>query len=523
MATVYTTDSVRIVDPPTGTTLGRFDVEKGRDAAGACLDSLIQTRERNVDHRVDALLAAGVPEEHILIDKVSREAVVRPMLDKLLDPLGERGELVVTRLKRIGRSQVDLVRGLSAAAIAAVAILAVAGCGSQATAKAAGGAVRLSGSDPASAAKSLRLPAPSGDFRLGTVALHLVDKARKNPFAAKSGPRELMVQLWYPAGSAGGRRAPYMDAGVAKDFEKSLQLHPGTLKKLRTHAREAAPAVQPDRGGFPVVLFSPGMGFARSLGTTVVEELASYGYVVAAVDHPYDAGIVEFPGGRLVRDKEGEDEPEKSLAEYDRNRNTKQAVAVRVADIRFVIDALQNLQAGRNPDADGRPPPENLAGKLDLSRLGMLGHSLGGATAAQVLQADARLRAAAALDGVMPRVVRQKGLNKPIMLMKSGQPGGRKIIGRAWKQTPTRAWHLDLRLLKSRHLTYTDFAFIAQRIGGKLAKALRPVMGSINGDRAVTVTRAYVTAFFDRHLKDQPQPLLKSRSPQYSEIAFPSR
>lgn len=414
----------------------------------------------------------------------------------------------------------DLVRALSAVAIVAVAVLAFAGCSSQTTAE----AVRLSGSEPASAAKSLRLPAPSGDFRLGTVALHLVDNARKDPFAAKSGPRELILQLWYPAAAAAGRGvAPYMDAGVAKDIEKSLQVRPGTLQDVRTHAQPAASAIRPDRGGFPVVLFSPGQGNTRSLGTAVVEELASHGYVVAAVDHPYDAGIVEFPGGRLVRDKEDEGKPEKSLAEYDRNRNTKQAVAVRVADIRFVIDALRNLQTGRNPDAGGRPLPENLAGTLDLSRLGMVGHSLGGATAAQVLQADGRLRAAVALDSVMPRVVRQKGLDKPIMLMKSGQPEGRKIIGQAWKQTPTRAWRLDLRLLKSGHSSYTDFAFIAQQMGGKLAKALRPVIGSINGDRAVTVTRAYVTAFFDRHLKERPQPLLKSRSPQYPEIAFRSR
>ena len=54
------------------------------------------------------------------------------------------------------------------------------------------------------------------------------------------------------------------------------------------------------RGGWPVVLFSPGFGVERELYAGLVEDLASHGYVVVSIDHPHDAGVVEFPDGRVV-------------------------------------------------------------------------------------------------------------------------------------------------------------------------------------------------------------------------------
>ena len=53
-------------------------------------------------------------------------------------------------------------------------------------------------------------------------------------------------------------------------------------------------------GGWPVVLFSTGYGIERQLYTGLVEDLASHGYVVVAIDHPHDANIVSFPDGHTV-------------------------------------------------------------------------------------------------------------------------------------------------------------------------------------------------------------------------------
>jgi DNA invertase Pin-like site-specific DNA recombinase len=69
----------------------------------------VSTREQNPDHQVDALLAAGVPESNIFIDKLSGRLASRPELDAMLARLRSGDQLVVTRLRRIGRSQQHLL------------------------------------------------------------------------------------------------------------------------------------------------------------------------------------------------------------------------------------------------------------------------------------------------------------------------------------------------------------------------------------------------------------------------------
>jgi hypothetical protein len=91
--------------------------------------------------------------------------------------------------------------------------------------------------------------------------------------------------------------------------------------------------------------------------------LVSCGYVVLAVDHTYDAAVVEFHGGRPVTAApreipEGAD-PGK-LETWD--AVTERQRAVRTADVRFALDALDRLQAEENPDAENRALPAGLAG-----------------------------------------------------------------------------------------------------------------------------------------------------------------
>ncbi|MEU8687509.1 hypothetical protein [Streptomyces sp. NPDC048665] len=99
---------------------------------------------------------------------------------------------------------------------------------------------------------------------------------------------------------------------------------------------------------------------------------------MVAVDHPYDSGEVEFPDGRMV---------------LTRSAPSADAVAVRVADLRCVLDQVAVLDRGGNPDAERRPLPRGLRGLLDLGRVGVFGHSHGGASAAALMDLDRRVRA----------------------------------------------------------------------------------------------------------------------------------
>ncbi|GHH63367.1 lipase [Streptosporangium violaceochromogenes] len=366
---------------------------------------------------------------------------------------------------------------------------------------------------PTPAPVRLTLPAPTGPHPLGTVSLHLVDRARADPWRDSRPARELMIQIWYPARAAHGHPpAPWMSPGAVPFFERGQGIPPGTLLLPVTHAHLAAP-VDPGRCGRPVVLYSPGLRSDRSLGTALIEELASHGYLVVAVDHTYDADQVEFPGGRVETFAITGDLDDVLIAK---------ALAVRTADTRFVLDRLTALNAGHNADAGRRPLPPGLAGAFDLSRAGVLGHSLGGATAAAAVRADRRLRAGVNLDGsLLPPVT--AGTDRPFLLF-GGDPGPGPedpSWDRFW--AGQYGWKRELALIGSTHTSFTDLETLlpqAAPILGLTPGQVTQAIGPLDPRSAVRAQRDYVRAFFDLHLRHLGNRLLRRPSPRYPQIRF---
>jgi len=295
-----------------------------------------------------------------------------------------------------------------------------------------------------------------------------------------------MVQLWYPAAATHGfLPASYMPAKTAAYVEHPAGLPAGTISRIVVHAAQGAPAAP---GAHPVLLYSPGSGDMRSASTTLVENMASEGYVVVAIDHTHEANVVEFPGGQLVRG---------TFADTGPASNTR-ALTVRVADTRFVLDQLAAL------DRRGRS-----AGKLDLSRIGMFGHSIGGATAAAAMLADPRIRAGADMDGSLYGPVAHRGLTRPFMLITSSLP--RLDFRYDPSMRPFYA-HLrgpraGLELAGSAHLTFTDVAVFKPQLPQSAAARIGQT-GSIDPVAAEQTVTRYLAAFFDHYLSGQPEPLL---------------
>ena len=69
----------------------------------------VSTAEQNLDRQIEALIAAGVDERNIYMDKVSGAKVNRPELDKLLDTLREGDTLIVSSFDRLARSTRQLL------------------------------------------------------------------------------------------------------------------------------------------------------------------------------------------------------------------------------------------------------------------------------------------------------------------------------------------------------------------------------------------------------------------------------
>ncbi|MEO3825229.1 hypothetical protein [Actinomadura sp. B10D3] len=288
--------------------------------------------------------------------------------------------------------------------------LALAACGTSAQ------AARTAAGAPA----AFGLPAPTGPHRaIGTTELHLVDHARPDPWVPGRA-RELMVSVFYPAARRSGPAAPYLRPGVAKVLSEADALgvfKAGTVDwaAARTHAAASVPADL--RGGArPVVLYSPGFGVPRALGTTLAEELVTRGYVVVTVDHTYETAPVEFPGGRVENQRLSGPGPER----------LKTALDARVKDTRLVLDRLAGLRDGRNPDAEGRALPPGLGRTLDLSRVGM-DDGVGARLRHRVLRPGAA-RAAPAHPG--PAVSPPPGRPVHPLIRSDGSPPPGRMISR---------------------------------------------------------------------------------------------
>ena len=357
------------------------------------------------------------------------------------------------------------------------------------------------------------LPAPTGQHRIGVVQLHLADHTRPDPWVPAQTVRELMVSLWYPAQHANRYPlAPWLPPAAWARFEQDYGIPPGVLQVPLTHGAVGAPA-DPERDGRPVVLYSPGFGSNRDSGTVLVEELVSRGYIVVTIDHTHEASAVEFPDGRV----------ETPALPQATDESTEKAVAVRVADTRFVLDTRTELNAGTNPDAEHRSLPSGLRGALRMSSVAMFGHSLGGATAAAAMLEDQRITAGVNLDGSLVGPVVNAGLDRPFLLV-AGQDHGRdndETWAKFWANQ--RGWRLNLQLTGSAHGSFTDFQALVPQTAGVLslpADALQQLIGTIDPHRSVTNQRAYLTAFFDTHLRHRDGHLLDRPAPRFPEMQF---
>jgi predicted dienelactone hydrolase len=353
---------------------------------------------------------------------------------------------------------------------------------------------------PARAPTALSLPSPTGPSAIGAVSLHLVDGSRWDPFAPARTHRSLMVTLWYPARQSTSPAAAYLDDGVARVVDSEMDVPAGTFEPARSHARVEPLLGAPEGRRYPVVIYSPGYGSWRNASTALTEDLVSHGFVVVTIDHPYDAAAVEFPNHVVVKTKPF---ASNAILTYESwYAIIKPLLAVRVADVNFVIDELAALDTGKNPDAEGHSLPENLKGALDLHRIGMFGHSLGGTTVVQVLREGSRIRAGLSLDGPVPPATGTACTQHPFMLIRSVDPALERFTVPSYRAaTPTLCgWHSAVALNGSGHNDFSDLTIFARQLALDKHRRAMWSLGSINADTAIAAERTYIVNFFERWL-----------------------
>lgn len=332
--------------------------------------------------------------------------------------------------------------------------------------------------------------------------MHFKDDNRVDPWK-QDRDRELMISIWYPATGKSEQKTVYMQPEAAKYYDENaistIGLDPGRvdLSGIGTHAWLNAPPANNDVG-WPLLIYSPGGSVPRNFGTAVVEDLASRGYVVVTVDHTYETSAVEFPDGRVATE---------SLPPFSAETVLKM-LEVRVDDIQYVLDQLELIKEGRHPG--DQPLPAGLQQTWDLSKIGIFGHSAGGATAAQVMYEDDRFDAGIDMDGTMghmpdnPLPVAQHGLDRPFMLMNSGYNKEGEVdshltaMDRQMFWQHSTGWKLDLSIPEGAHYTFTDYQTLLPQLQDKLSLSPRVVqqsIGTADPKQTIAAHRDYVAAF----------------------------
>ena len=325
-------------------------------------------------------------------------------------------------------------------------------------------------------------PSPTGPNRVGTRLMDLVDSTRSDPYLANGTKRELLIRFWYPAVlTESCRAADYTAPQVWKYFSQLL----GTsLPQIKTNSCLDAPATA---GPHPVVVFTHGYTGTFTDYTFLFEDLASRGYVVASVDHTYEATAVAFPDGRLVKSVLGSHLGRKVRTDKEA---VSFAVSVRLSDLKFVMNELEDLNGAiQGP----------FAGKMDLTSVAVAGHSLGGLTALLAVNEEPRFHSAVVLDGVFPDSS-FTGTEKPVFVLDAGRELWGDDERQLWTQLRGAKFVLNLR--GAEHVTPSDAIWLAKG-------AIKT--GTMGPEKTVTAIRSYIATFLDAHLRGKPLGVLLTR------------
>jgi predicted dienelactone hydrolase len=368
---------------------------------------------------------------------------------------------------------------------------------------------------------AISLPTPTGPYAVGRTTFEWIDTARDEPFTPDSADqRELIVWVWYPAEPSSGAEGTDYLPGLWGDLVgDALGID---LDHITVHAVEAAP-VASAQPRYPVVLLSPGSGFMPAFYTALAEELASHGFIVVGLNHTYNASLTVFADGRVVPSA-----PEAQPQPMDMNAMRAVGVAateIHAADLAFVLDRLEALDEESGP----------FQGRLDLSRIGILGGSLGGAAAAELCRVDRRCDAGLNMDGLFWGEAAETGVPVPFLLLMSAHRPCAEVaqfenvtveqceeidalFAESWQTVRDTAQPGSWLVIEgSRHGSYSDATFLP---GG--SEILRSLVGgaTIEPERMWRVTSDLLLAFFNTHLNGTPAPLLDGPSPEYPEVQF---
>jgi dienelactone hydrolase len=359
------------------------------------------------------------------------------------------------------------------------------------------------------------LPTTTGSYQVGTQTMYFIDPNREesHPHAPR-GNREVVVQIWYPTTATAGPHAAYR-------LWKECDLRSSYQVVLKTDSLQDAPVAP---GHFPVILFNHAWRGFRNRSTNITQELASHGFVVIGISHPYNAAIVQLHDGKVADGRSqidlGDFYQEPVLTLEQRLDLAKSELAIQTADDKLVLDRLSAAN-------DSATSP--FSGHLDITHVGAFGHSFGGSVSAELARDDSRVISAIILDDPLFGPVGATGLDKPLFRIAAvpleippGSENSPILSTRVYAQMTKLGednlinsfqhyggYQVVIRGID--HENFTDKGFFSpfHWLTG---------IGELPQPRAAAIINSYILAFFEQTLRGQPQSLLSGQKAPFSEV-----
>ena len=407
------------------------------------------------------------------------------------------------------------------------------------------------------------LPKPSGRHPVGVRSFELDDASRPGVLLAKPGePRKLLVRVWYPAGDVTGRKpAPYFSEKEADTTAEGLGSLAGFppfftfVKHVTTNSYPDAPLIAgPSR--LPVVFYSHGYTSFLAQNTALMEHLASHGYIVFSVQHTYDSSDTVFPSGEVAKADPALAEMAKPETDADKAAQAAQARAIsgatlderlngylRMRELALAGTSDRLLKSGEIWAADrifvhdqlqrGAVPPaiREIAAAGDLTRVGEMGMSFGGATAGTVCMRDRRCAAGINLDGgdfpfqafaaevPVPFLMFHSDLSNIYKQLKAPPPKTTRSFNEfSYESLASMGARRDIyrvSLKGAQHLGVSDFTLFMRR------PARDSLFGTTPTKVMIGAQNDFVLGFFDRHLRGIASAYPQGEFKRYRKWATP--
>ena len=378
----------------------------------------------------------------------------------------------------------------------------------------------------------LTLPAPDGPYVVGSTSFSLVEETRDNSFFDRPDEaREVYVQIWYPGAIVGGEptKARTLWEELYRGDLDRFTAFSRYLRGIETHSYEDI-RLSPQRARYPAIVFSHAMVSFAEQNTLLMEHLASHGYVVLGISHPYTSmrvvsanGVAIYPDLDKVNEISAQFRPVNdelepmieragSLEErmrlqlelYERASGNNALMAIWVDDLRFVLDSITTGPASS-------PKLRAFSNHIDADRIGLLGMSFGGGAITELCKSDTRCRAGLNLDGPTFGQRQRQPLKAPYLALTRADQNALDYLSK-----DSLSDYYQVAVQGSKHLDFTDDAVVLP-----ILKWLN-VTGPLPGRRAIEITNAVSLRFFDAYLSDGPKPRLDDGFPELTVATSPS-